>query len=247
MAGKRRRTLKQRLTRFKKSTGKSVARLQRRASRVARKAQKLATKKARKIARAAGLIAPQPRRAGGRGDRPPTPPDFPETPIVVTNANDFARVFKDIETRRYKRLDHAVVVAAMIATRIIRSTVPIDQGGLRRETKLVYHGKSFGTSGLLCEIVYFQPYAAAQEAGTRPFKPPLRPLFDWAYRQAPNLGLNREDKSEIFAFAKGVQKAIMTHGIRAKWFERDSLPTRRRVLAEVLRTVDAGKRLPVAS
>lgn len=219
-----------------------------RLSRATKSAKREANRVARKVGRKLGVVGPRRRGGGAGAGRMPPPPDFPQSlPVVVKDARDLARVFKDIETRRFARYDYAVVAAAVIATRIVRAHVPLDQGELRRQTKMVYHGRRWGTAGVICEIVYDTPYAAAQEAGTRPFKPPLGPLIDWARRQAPNLGLDRNDKSEIFGFAKGVQKAIMTRGIRAKWFERDSLPTRRRVLAEMLaRALKSGALLGVA-
>jgi len=151
--------------------------------------------------------------------------------IVVSSPRDLARVFKANEQARFKRLNKAVIAAAMVGTRILRSVVPIDTGRLRRETKLVYHG---GAGGILCEIVENTPYAAAMEVGTRPMLVPLRPLFAWAKRQAPNLGIDPNDKSAVFRFAKGVQKAIAAHGIKARWHTRDSLPELRRVLGAML-------------
>jgi hypothetical protein len=151
--------------------------------------------------------------------------------IVVKSARDLAAVFKANETARFARMNRGVIAAAMIGTRILRSRVPIDTGRLRRETKLVYHG---GAAGILCEIVEDTPYASAMEAGTRPMQVPLRPLFEWAKRQAPNLGIDASDKRALFRFAKGVQKAIAAHGLKARWATRDALPELRRVLGTML-------------
>jgi hypothetical protein len=128
-------------------------------------------------------------------------------------------------------MNRAIISAALVGTRIQRSVVPIDTGRLRRETRLVYR---YGEGGVLCEIVENTPYAGPMETGTRPFKPPLRPLFEWAKRQAPNLGIDPADKRALFRVAKGVQKAIMVHGLKARWHTRDSLPDLREVLEKMM-------------
>lgn len=162
-------------------------------------------------------------------------------PIVVNSPAELAAVFKRVEHERMARYDRAILSAAMIGVRVLRSVVPLDTGKLRRETRLVFYGRAFGASGVLCEIIEDTPYAAAQEAGTRPFKPSLRALHAWASRQAPNLGLDASDPRAIWAFAKAVQKSIERNGIRAKWHTRDALPKLRRVLGEMLfRSVKKG-------
>jgi len=57
---------------------------------------------------------------------------------------------------------------------------------------------------------YTQPYAEAQEKGTRPFTPPLRPLKEWAGRVLGDEGLGY-----------AVQQKIAREGIQPKHFVRD--------------------------
>jgi hypothetical protein len=126
----------------------------------------------------------------------------------------------------------AVIEAALIGERILRSRVPVDQGELRRETQaFVNRSGAIGAQSTVAEIVEDTPYAAAQEAGTRPFTPSIAALLAWAKRQAPNLGLADD---EVYGFAKAVQRSIMAHGIRAKWHTRDSLPDIRAALMTML-------------
>lgn len=149
----------------------------------------------------------------------------------------FKQVFTSGEFKRFQRYDRAVIRAAMMGVRVIRARVPVDQGTLRRWTREKIYARAPGTSGTLVEIVEATPYARAQEFGTRPYWAPFAPLYEWAKRQAPNLGLSND--SAIFSFARAVQRKIATKGITAKWHTRDSLPELRRVLGESLRRAGA--------
>lgn len=144
--------------------------------------------------------------------------------VHVKDPRELGRLLLEDQERLRAEVHDAIVDAAQVATRLIRSRVPIDTGELRRS---VHVTETAGGA----EVVYDAPYAAAEEAGTRPFWPPLAPLLAWAKRQAPNLGL---DEGAVYGFAKAVQKKIAREGIKAKWFERDSLPDRRRVLARMI-------------
>lgn len=148
---------------------------------------------------------------------------------------EFAKAFKAGELARFSEYDVAVMQAAAAGARVIRSRVPVDQGGLRKATKLRVLAKRPGTSGALIDIVEDAPYAAAQEYGTRPFMPPFEPLYEWAKRQAPNLGLATADEDAILAFVEAVRWSIYHHGIKAKWHTRDALPALRRLLRVFLK------------
>jgi hypothetical protein len=148
---------------------------------------------------------------------------------------EFARAFQAKELARFGEYDLAVMQAAAAGARAIRSRVPVDQGELRRSTVLKVHGKPPGRSGVLVDIVEDTPYAAAQEFGSRPFMPPFEPLYEWAKRQAPNLGLNTADDEAIVAFVEAVRWSIKHHGIKAKWHTRDALPQLRRLLKRFLK------------
>jgi hypothetical protein len=159
---------------------------------------------------------------------------------VECTPQNFKALFTSGEYARLARYDRAIISAAMMGVRVLRARVPLDRGGLRRETKERMHPRAPGQSGLLVEIVEDQPYAAAQEVGTRPFWAPFAPLLAWATRQAPNLGLSGEPA--IYAFARAVQKKIATRGITAKWHTLHALPELRRILGATLRQAATGTR-----
>lgn len=153
---------------------------------------------------------------------------------IETDAKNFGRIFLGRELAVVDEYHAALIRAAQEGVRILRSVLPIDQGDLRKETHLEMEGAS-------PVIVEDQPYAAAQEVGTRPFTPPLDPLIAWARRQAPNIGLDAQDDDEIEQFARAVQAKIAAVGITAKWSTRDAMPKLEAVLmAELSKLRRAG-------
>lgn len=59
------------------------------------------------------------------------------------------------------------------------------------------------------------PHAVMIERGTRPFRPPLAPLAEWALRK----GL-AEDARDARRFARAVADKFAREGIRPRWFFR---------------------------
>lgn len=149
--------------------------------------------------------------------------------VVLTTHDELPQLLARLEMETRAAILAANVEAAVAGQRIVRAHVPVDTGELRRQTRAEATG---ATMGVVAEIVEDTPYAAAQEAGTRPFTPPLGPLIEWAKRQATNLGL---DEGEVYPFAKAVQLRIAREGMRAKWHTRDAQPELGKVLERYLR------------
>lgn len=61
------------------------------------------------------------------------------------------------------------------------------------------------------------PHAGPIETGTRPFRPPLRPLALWAQRK---FGV---DEGEAWRIARAVQRKIERDGIAPRWYFRTAL------------------------
>ena len=220
--------------------------------------------------------------------------------VVVHDPRELGELIRRDEAELRRVVAGAIYEAAVVSTRLIRSRVPVDQGELRRSV----HVESTPSGG--ATVVYDAPYAAFQEAGTRPFTPPFDVILAWVMRQAPNMGLGDQLKSykaagravqkalktvaregkaaerlskrasgkrttleqakafaaesharnaaanaaaseassaqarqdaamkPMYDRARAVWQSIRTRGIKAKWFERDSLPDRRRVLARLV-------------
>jgi len=66
---------------------------------------------------------------------------------------------------------------------------------------------------------YTQPYASAQEFGTRPYYPPVRPLLEWAERVFGNPSIGY-----------AVQQKIAEEGIEEKRFARDGKERQKKFL-----------------
>ena len=61
-----------------------------------------------------------------------------------------------------------------------------------------------------------RPYLRALEYGTRPYKPPLKPLIAWAFVKFGNLAIAEN-------VARKIQRKIMTHGIKPRAYIRNSM------------------------
>lgn len=139
---------------------------------------------------------------------------------ITVDAKNFGKVFREHELGRIDSVRAGIAAAATAGERVIRSVVPVDQGELRRETTTEIHSEG----PLVAEIIENTPYAAAQEAGTRPFTPPFDAILAWALRH----GMSRRDAGRVWS-------SIRKNGIRAKWHTRDAQPKLRRILAAFLR------------
>lgn len=67
------------------------------------------------------------------------------------------------------------------------------------------------------DVTVDAPHAAPIEEGTRPFRPPLRPLTLWAMRKFS------VDEGEARRIARAVAAKIEKHGIEPRWFFRTAI------------------------
>lgn len=100
--------------------------------------------------------------------------------------------------------------AALLVTGDARRLAPIDRGGLRASIVPDVITESNSFIGIVGSN---KVYAPAQELGTKPFWPPLQPLIEWVRRKGLATGGH-----QVYAVAKGVQRAIARRGIRPKEF-----------------------------
>lgn len=126
--------------------------------------------------------------------------------VHVANAHDLARLIREDQERLQMDVKYGIVAAAKVGQRVVRSTEPVDTGKLRRETVVEEFPEGFASS-VVAKIVVTSPYAAAEEAGTRPFTPPFEAILAWAMRQAPNIGFGANVKAAKAA-GREVAKAI---------------------------------------
>ena len=68
------------------------------------------------------------------------------------------------------------------------------------------------------------PHAAVMENGARPFRPPFRPLYDWAKRK---FGVDDKEAKQI---ARRVQRAIQQRGIAPRHYFRGAMRKVRQII-----------------
>lgn len=140
--------------------------------------------------------------------------------VIVLRPDEVAEKMSQHAKLAMQEVARSVVEAAMKGERVIRAHVPVDTGELRRETQTVTTGAQ---RGLVAAIIEDTPYAAAQEAGTRPFTPPIAPLYAWVVRQGGLLGVSGDEDAAL-ALAYAIQRSIAKRGLRARWHTRDAQP-----------------------
>lgn len=97
------------------------------------------------------------------------------------------------------------------------------------------------------EIGYEAPYAIYIEYGTSPHFPPIKPIYDWAYRQRSNIDIKYDESDVvtlrdgntyikgILSFVYAVINKIGNEGTDAKPFLRPALQRGRDRTPEILR------------
>lgn len=140
---------------------------------------------------------------------------------IVTTAKKFGPLFKRREMMRIGKLDDGIVQAAQRgAQRFLRRQLPKYEGTLRRSTyvRIYTRGVRGRRSSVICEIIEDTPYAKAIEFGTRPYSPPIYPLFVWAM-----VKLNL-DESHARSVAYAIRARVQVEGFEANYYTRDAMP-----------------------
>lgn len=94
----------------------------------------------------------------------------------VVPPKQLAKLFKEHEAARMRRVAAAVHEAAALGAEVVASKAPVDLGGIKASTRAESLDETHA------RIVTDAPHAAAVEAGARPHTPPLQPLIDWVRR-----------------------------------------------------------------
>jgi len=140
---------------------------------------------------------------------------------ITTTAKEYGRVFRRVELKRIGKLNEGLILAAQRgAERFVRKALPKDQGGLRRSVQVRIRNRAIphGRSSVIVEIIVDTPYARAVEFGTRPFIPPIQPLYEWAIRKL------HLPPAEAKSAAYAIRATIAEHGLTATFAVRDVQP-----------------------
>lgn len=130
----------------------------------------------------------------------------------VVNLKDFAGVMRDYQHLSLRQ--QKAVVAKSIADNFkdIVKNSPVDTGLFAQSWDMIEDEKSI-------MIGNYAPHAAIIEFGARPFRPPIKPLLDWARRVLQRA----EHDSDVWALAKYTQAKIEAQGMKPKHILTDSL------------------------
>lgn len=152
---------------------------------------------------------------------------------ITTTPKGYGPVFRRKEIKRIGMLNEGIIKAAQKgAERFVRQALPKDQGGLRRsvQVKIRNRAVAHARASVIVEIIVDTPYARAVEFGTRPFIPPIQPLYEWAIRK---LHLPPPEAKSV---AYAIRATIAEHGLTATFAVRDVQPQLIALLGPYLHT-----------
>ena len=130
--------------------------------------------------------------------------------VKTLNLSQLAKEFgpKGLLKRQKKVLYEAAYKACLKSILGFNKMTPVDKGLMASANSV----SKFNENEI--HIGNTAPYAAHVEVGTRPFKPPLKPLVEWAARKLKKPKTSRV----VISFAKAVQRKIMKKGITPQRF-----------------------------
>ena len=125
----------------------------------------------------------------------------------------------DDEQRR-DAVKRALFKAALIGEGIVASKTPRDRGQAVNAWSVVPTDDG-------AELFNDAPHAGILELGSRPHRPPFRPILEWVVRVFGTGKKSFEDYSEVdshlFGIAVSIVRKIEAHGTRPHYMVRDSL------------------------
>lgn len=132
---------------------------------------------------------------------------------IKCDLKDFAALFEKNEKKRLASVWDGVAEGARRSVDVLREAAPKDTGELRSSIHVTVAGRSIS-------VDIDAPHALLVDQGTRPHRPPIQPLIEWAGRHAGAFGLNTEREIESFAYA--IATKIEQEGTRPTFFIRDA-------------------------
>ena len=170
---------------------------------------------------------------------------------VVNSIAQAQRMQRGIEGRMKEAIHMGFKMAALYQKRYIIRNVPVDQGQLKNSVSIINHGWSHQagrvtgnflergaaavggpggggqTTSRGIDVHVDAPHAGPMEFGTRAYRPPLRPLVEWA---------RRKGASNPFGLGLYVQNLIATRGLLPHHFVKKSIPGSLRALNRGFKT-----------
>ena len=130
----------------------------------------------------------------------------------IVSLDKFAGELKKYAEKDIQKYKASVIDALYKNLSVLVKNSPVDTGLYAQSWDLILTEKS-------ALLGNYAPHAAIIEFGARPFKPPLKPLLDWARRV-----LKKPDHdAHVWALAKYTQNKIAEQGMQPKHILTDSL------------------------
>lgn len=140
---------------------------------------------------------------------------------TVISVNDYGARLRLGEAGRDEAVRRGLFKAALVGEAIVAAKTPVDRGQLRNAWKVV-------PTPTGAELFNDAPHAGIVELGSRPHRPPFRPILEWVVRVLGTGKKSFEDYSEVephlFGIAKAIVRKIEAEGTRPRYMVRDSLP-----------------------
>lgn len=133
------------------------------------------------------------------------------------NLEDFSQFLGKFSAEHIEFIEDSVAkgVARSIPELVRQSPVDTGQYASSWNMKREKHAVTVGN---------FAPHAPIIEYGSRPFKPPIKPLLDWAKRVLQDSSQPPSYSPEVWRLAVGTQKKIEKYGQLPKHILQKSIP-----------------------
>ncbi len=130
----------------------------------------------------------------------------------VVSLDKFAGELKKYAENDIEKYKISIVDALLKNMKTLVEASPVDTGLYAQSWDLILTEKS-------AVLGNYAPHAAIIEFGARPFRPPMKPLLDWARRVLKKA----EYDSHVWALAKYTQNKIAEQGMKPRHILTDTL------------------------
>jgi hypothetical protein len=124
---------------------------------------------------------------------------------------------KKFTAERIQEFQKATLMGCYKSIPMMAQRSPVDTG-LYAQSWDVQHDEQSVTIG------NYAPHSVMIEFGTRPFKPPIKPLLAWAKRVLNDGSQPPKYSNEVWALAVGTQKKIAEQGMKPRRIFEKALP-----------------------
>ena len=137
--------------------------------------------------------------------------------VKVIGIEHFSRDMRKFIKTRQEEYRKSVIKSVIDYLPDLVKDTPVDTGEMASSWDYEEHSKGV-------DLGNYAPHSPIVEYGSRPFKPPIRPLLAWAKRVLKDASQPPKYSSDVWKLAKGTQKKIMKEGMAPKHIMEKTLP-----------------------